>query len=57
MIALGAVVIAPIVFSLVGLSSLFGLAIAVLRWPLLLLLATFALAAIYRYGPSRREAL
>jgi membrane protein len=57
MIALGAVVIAPIVFALVGLSSLFGLAIAVLRWPLLLLLATFALAAIYRYGPSRREAL
>jgi membrane protein len=56
MIALGAVVIAPIVFSLVGLSSLFALAIAVLRWPLLLLLATLALAAIYRYGPSRREA-
>jgi membrane protein len=56
MVALGAVVIAPIVFSVVGLSSLFGLAIAVLRWPLLLVLAAIALAAIYRYGPSRREA-
>jgi membrane protein len=55
MVALGAVVIAPIVFSVVGLSSLFGLAIAVLRWPLLLVLAAIALAAIYRYGPSRRE--
>ena len=33
-----------------------SLAIAVLRWPLLLVLATVALAAIYRYGPSRREA-
>ncbi|HEY1887073.1 MAG TPA: YihY/virulence factor BrkB family protein, partial [Roseiarcus sp.] len=56
MIALAAVVIAPIVFSVVGLSSLFGLAIVVLRWPLLLVLAATALAAIYRSGPSRREA-
>ena len=56
MIALAAVVIAPIVFSAVGLSSVLGLAIAVLRWPLLLVLATVALAAIYRFGPSRTEA-
>ena len=56
MVALAAVVIAPIIFSMVGLSTLFSLAIAVLRWPLLLILATVALAAIYRYGPSRREA-
>ncbi len=56
MIALAAVVVAPVVFSAVGLSSLLSLAIAVLRWPLLLVLATVALAAIYRYGPSRTEA-
>jgi membrane protein len=56
MIALAAVVIVPIVFSAVGLSSLQGLAIAALRWPLLLVLAAVALAAIYRYGPSRTEA-
>jgi membrane protein len=56
MVALTAVVIAPIIFSMAGLSTLFGLAIVVLRWPLLLILATLALAAIYRYGPSRREA-
>ena len=56
MIALAAVVIAPMVFSAVGLSSLWSLAIAVLRWPLLLILAAMALAAIYRYGPSRAEA-
>jgi membrane protein len=55
MIALAAVVIAPMVFSAVGLSSFPSLAIAVLRWPLLLVLATIALAAIYRYGPSRTE--
>jgi len=56
MIALAAVVVAPIVFSVAGLSSLFGLVIVILRWPLLLVLAATALAAIYRYGPSRREA-
>jgi membrane protein len=56
MIALAAVVIAPMVFSAVGLSSLWSLAIAALQWPLLLALAAIALAAIYRYGPSRAEA-
>jgi membrane protein len=56
MIALAAVVIAPIIFSAVGLSSLWSLAIAALQWPLLLALAAIALAAIYRYGPSRAEA-
>ena len=55
MIALAAIIVAPIVFSVVGVSSLPSL-VAVLRWPLLLVLATVALAAIYRYGPSRREA-
>ncbi|HEY1863743.1 MAG TPA: YihY/virulence factor BrkB family protein [Roseiarcus sp.] len=55
-VALGAIVIAPMVFSAIGLSSLLSLAIAVARWPLLLVLATVALAAIYRYGPSRTEA-
>src|ERR1700722_20295561 len=56
MIALAAVVVAPIIFSVIGLSSFFSLAIVVLRWPLLLVLAAVALAAIYRYGPSRTEA-
>jgi membrane protein len=56
MIALAAIVIAPIIFSVVGLSSVLSLTIVVMRWPLLLILAAVALAAIYRYGPSRREA-
>ena len=56
MVALTAIVVAPIIFSMVGLSAFFSLAIVVLRWPMLLILATVALAAIYRYGPSRREA-
>jgi membrane protein len=56
MVALAAIVVAPVVFSAIGLSSVLSIAIAFLRWPLLLILATIALAAIYRYGPSRREA-
>ncbi len=56
MLALAAIVLAPIVFSAVGLSSLPGRAIAILRWPLLLVVAALALAAIYRFGPSRTEA-
>jgi membrane protein len=56
MVALAAIIVAPIIFSIVGLSTFFSLAIVALRWPLLLILATVALAAIYRYGPSRREA-
>jgi membrane protein len=56
MVALGAVIVVPIVLSFAGLSSLPGLLISGLRWPLLLLLSTAALAAIYRFGPSRREA-
>ena len=56
MVALTAIVVAPIVFAFVGLSSFSSNAIVVLRWPLLLVLAAIALAAIYRYGPSRREA-
>ena len=56
MIAIAAVVVAPIVFSAVGLSSFPSLALAVLRWPLLLIVAAAGLAAIYRYGPSRTVA-
>ena len=55
-LALTAVVVAPVILSVIGLSSLLKLSIVVLRWPLFLLLATVALAPIYRYGPSRREA-
>ena len=54
MVALTAIIVVPIIFSMLGLSTFFSL--VALRWPMLLMLATLALAAIYRYGPSRREA-
>jgi hypothetical protein len=56
MIALAAVVIAPMVFSAFGLSSLWSLAIA-FQWPLLLAMAAIALAAIYRWAKPRRSPL
>ena len=56
MVALAAIVVAPIVFGFIGFSSFSSAAIVILRWPLLLVLASIALAAVYRYGPSRREA-
>jgi membrane protein len=53
---LAAIVAAPMAFAWLGLSDFFKWLIVVIRWPLLLLMATLGLAIIYRFGPSRREA-
>ena len=55
MLAIGAVVVAPIVLNTMGLGGVAGTLIAVLRWPLLLALVVVGLAAAYRYLPCRRE--
>ncbi|WP_267428194.1 YihY/virulence factor BrkB family protein [Methylobacterium sp. GC_Met_2] len=51
-IALGAVVVLPIVFDFIGVG---GTAwwLSLLRWPLLLFAVLGGLALLYRYGPSR----
>ncbi len=51
MLALGAVVVAPIVLAFVGYH---GAGLALLRWPLLLVVTVGLLAMLYRYGPSRK---
>jgi membrane protein len=51
-VAFAGVVAAPIVLSVLGLGET---ALALLRWPALLLLMMFGLAVIYRYGPSRQR--
>jgi membrane protein len=56
LLALAVVVVAPILLSLIGLSELSSVLVAVLRWPLVVAMTVVGLAAIYRYGPSRREA-
>jgi membrane protein len=54
--ALGAIVVVPVILNYVGLSNAGGLILRVGRWPAMYLVITFALAVIYRYGPSREEA-
>lgn len=53
-IALAAVVAAPVALNY--LPPMIGNVLDIGRWPLLAVLATFALSCIYRYGPSRPDA-
>jgi len=56
MLALGAIVVVPIVFDFLGLKSASGTLLAILRWPLMLVVTALMLAVLYRYGPSRTKA-
>ncbi len=51
--ALGSIVVVPMIVDYVGLSSWGDLLVRTGRWPVMFLFLTFALAIIYRYGPSR----
>src|SRR5690606_1010538 len=50
-----AVVVVPVLLNLLRIDPEL-VPFALLRWPLLLLVTMFALALIYRYGPSRERA-
>ena len=52
MLALGAVVIAPIVLSQLGLSGASETVIGLARWPIVLGLVVLGLTMLYRYGPN-----
>ena len=54
-LAIGAVVAAPILLKYVGLGQISTTLISILRWPLLLVLVVIGLAALYRFAPNRRE--
>lgn len=56
LLAFGAVVVLPIALSYLGLGDTTQLLIQLLRWPLLFAAAALALAAFYRFGPSREDA-
>lgn len=56
LVALAAVVVLPIVLGYVGLRSETQRLVQLGRWPVLLIAITLALAAIYRFGPSRQNA-
>jgi membrane protein len=55
LIALASMTILPVVLSYFGLSRVTELLIKTGRWPVLLLVVSFAIALIYRYGPSRDQ--
>jgi len=55
-LAMGAVVVVPMVLNLLGLTGIGAALLRYARWPLLLAMVGVLLALIYRFGPSREEA-
>jgi membrane protein len=56
LVAVGAVVVLPILFGYVGLGSLSAALMNILRWPALFVIMALALAVLFRFGPSRAKA-
>jgi membrane protein len=56
-VALAIIAVMPIALKYIGLENSTQWVVTVARWPLMFLVITFALAVVYRYGPSRREPL
>src|SRR5215204_3608286 len=52
-VSLISITVVPKIMEYLGLSSLAELLVKIARWPLLLIVASFFIATIYRYGPSR----
>ncbi len=55
LMAIGGVVVLPLLLGYVGLGGKSELLLSLLRWPILLIGILIGLAVLYRYGPSRRE--
>jgi len=55
LLALGAVVVLPVLLNHLGLAAITDALFRIARWPILLALVVVGLAVIYRFGPSRRE--
>ena len=53
LLMLGAIVLLPLIFNAIGLSSTFDLAAKILRWPFIFAALIFGLALLFRFGPSR----
>ncbi len=56
MLALFAVVVLPVALKFVGLERQTEFLLTVLRWPAIFVVVAFAVALIYRHGPSREKA-
>jgi len=57
LLAVGALVVLPILFNFVGLNSFAAEIIRYVRWPALAIVMIMALAVVYRYGPHRERAV
>jgi membrane protein len=55
LLAIGAVVVLPLVLSYLGLQTFTDVLFRLSRWPILLVVVVLGLAVLYRFGPSRRE--
>jgi membrane protein len=55
LIALACIVALPVALNHLPLPSVTSVVLEIARWPLLLVLVTFGLTLVYRYGPSRAE--
>jgi len=53
LVALGTIVVIPVLLNYFGLSGVGDVLLRLGRWPAMYLVLTLALAVIYRYGPSR----
>jgi membrane protein len=53
LLALGAIVVIPVILKFVGLGGVTEWILWIARWPALFAMVIFALAVLYRYGPSR----
>ncbi len=56
LLALGGIVVLPIILEFIGLGSGTEWLLAIIRWPVLLIGVTLGLSLIYRFGPSRDKA-
>ncbi len=51
LVAIGAVVVVPVIFAMFGVATAGAAILAALRWPLLFVLVAGSLALLYRFGP------
>jgi membrane protein len=55
LIAIGAVVVVPLIFAMFGFAGAGATLLAALRWPLLFVLVAGSLALLYRFGPGHAQ--